>query len=37
MEPEELETRMEQLKVHLSDLLVVFHQAEQWLDSAAIL
>ena len=37
VEPEELEARMEQLKLHLSDLLVVFHQAEQWLESAAIL
>jgi CCR4-NOT transcriptional regulation complex NOT5 subunit len=37
VEAEELEQRMERVRLHLSDLLIIFHQAEQWLDSVALL
>jgi hypothetical protein len=37
LDPPEYEARMEQLKLHLSDLMVVFHQAEQWLASPSVL
>ena len=35
--PEDLEVRMEEVKQHLSDLLIVFHQAEEWLASSSAL